>query len=168
MAAFSETGMPCENFRGFFNNLTAEQRGAAGELYFFFQQYELESVRFSPPLDSDSCRPIAAKRLKITIRHQDWYWWEHNEKLGLCPWRKGRTEWNQMDTPMLRTRMEWLSSQGWGAQLQYVQGLEELELELETLGREKGAGGRHRGKSEKVDLSIKGKQVSKTGRWSWH
>jgi hypothetical protein len=29
--------------------------------------------------------------------------------------------------------MEWLSSRGWGAQLQYIQGLEEFELELETL-----------------------------------
>ena len=123
----------CENFRGFFNNLTAEQRGAVGELHFFFQQYHLEGVRFSPPLDPDSCRPMAAKKLKITMRHQDWYWWEHNEKLGLCPWKRGRTEWNQMDTPMPRTRMEWLSSQGWGAQLQYIQGLEELEMELETL-----------------------------------
>jgi hypothetical protein len=121
------------NFRGFFNNLTAEQRGAVGELHFFLQHCYLEIVRFSPPLDPDSCRPIATKRLKITIRHQDWYWWERNEKLGLCPWKRGRTEWNQMDTPMPRTRMEWLSSQGWGAQLQYIQGLEELELELETL-----------------------------------
>lgn len=123
----------CENFRGFFNNLTAEQRGAVGELHFFFQQCCLEIVRFSPPLDPDSGRPVAAKKVKITIRHQDWYWWEHNEKLGLCPWKRGRTEWHQMDTPMPRTRMEWLSSQGWGAQLQYIQGLEELELELETL-----------------------------------
>ena len=123
----------CENFRAFFNNLTAEQRGAVGELHFFFQQSELERVRFSPPLDPDSCRPIAAKRLKVTMRHQDWHWWDYNEKLGLCPWRRGRTEWNQMDTPMPRTRMEWVSSQGWGAQLQYIQGLEEFELELETL-----------------------------------
>jgi hypothetical protein len=122
-----------ENFQGFFNSLTAEQRDAVGELHFFFQQSDLEGVRFSPPLDPDSCRPIAAKKLKITMRHQDWYWWERNEKLGLCPWNKGRTEWNQMDTPMPRTRMEWLSSQGWGAQLQYIQGLEEFELELETL-----------------------------------
>ena len=123
----------CENFRGFFNNLTAEQRGAVGELHIFFQQSDLEGVRFSPPLDPDSCRPIAAKRLKVTMRHQDWHWWEHNEKLGLCPWNRGRTEWNQMDTPMPRTRMEWLASRGWGAQLQYIQGLEEFELELETL-----------------------------------
>jgi hypothetical protein len=123
----------CENFRAFFNNLTAEQRGAVGELHFFFQQSELERVRFSPPLDPDSCRPIAAKRLKVTMRHQDWHRWDFNEKLGLCPWRRGRTEWNQMDTPMPRTRMEWVSFQGWGAQLQYIQGLEEFELELETL-----------------------------------
>jgi hypothetical protein len=33
--------------------------------------------------------------------------------------------------------MEWLSSQGWGAQLQYIQSLEEFELELETLIQKK-------------------------------
>jgi hypothetical protein len=122
-----------ENFRGFFNKLTAEQRGAVGELHFFFQQHCLEIVKFSPPLDPDSSRPIAAKKLKITMRHQDWYWWEHNERLGLCPWNRGRTLWNQMDTPMPKTRIEWVSSQGWGAQLQHIQGLEEFELEMETL-----------------------------------
>lgn len=126
-----------ENFRGFFNKLTAEQRGAVGELHFFFQQHCLESVKFSPPLDPDSSRPIAAKKLKITMRHQDWYWWEHNENLGLCPWNRGRTLWNQMDTPMPKTRIEWVSSQGWGAQLQHIQGLEEFELEMETLVEKK-------------------------------
>jgi hypothetical protein len=128
----------CENFRGFFNKLTAEQRAAVGELHFFFQQYYLESVKFSPPLDPESSRPIAARRLKITMRHQDWYWWETNERLGLCPWNKGRTLWDMMDTPMPKTRMDWLSSQGWGAQLQYIQGLEEFELEMETLVEKKG------------------------------
>jgi hypothetical protein len=123
----------CENYRGFFNKLTAEQRGAVGELHFFFQQFYLESVKFSPPLDPESSRPIAARKLKVTMRHQDWYWWERNEKLGLCPWNRGRTLWNQMDTPMPKTRMELVASQGWGAQLQYIQGLQEFELEMETL-----------------------------------
>ena len=124
-----------ENFRGFFNKLTAEQRGAVGQLHFFFQQSNLEAVKFSPPLDPDSSRPIAAKKLKVTMRHQDWgiHGGERFEKLGLCPWNRGRTFWYQMDTPMPKTMRHWLSSQGWGAQLRYVQGLEEFELELETL-----------------------------------
>jgi hypothetical protein len=128
----------CENFRGFFNKLTAEQRAAVGQLHFFFQQFYLEGVKFSPPLDPESSRPIAARRLKVTMRHQDWYWWENNERLGLCPWNRGRTRWDMMDTPMPKTRMDWLSSQGWGAQLQYIRGLEEFELEMETVVDKKG------------------------------
>jgi hypothetical protein len=121
------------DFRGFFNKLTAEQRGAVGELHFFFQQCALEVVRFSPPLDPDSSRPIAARKLKITIRHQDWYWWEHDERLGICPWNRGRTTWDRMDTPMPGTSRDWAATLGWGAQLQYIEGLKEFELEMETL-----------------------------------
>lgn len=127
-----------ENFRGFFNKLTAEQRAAVGELHFFFQQGYLEVVRFSPPLDPDSGRPVAARKLKITIRHQDWYWWEDDERLGICPWNRGRTTWDRMDTPMPRKSRDWAATLGWGAQLQYIEGLEEFELEMETLARKKG------------------------------
>ena len=126
-----------ENFRGFFNKLTADQRGAVGELHFFLQQYYLEWIKFSPPLDPDSSRPIAAKKLKITLRHQDWHGWENDERLGLCPWNRGRTFWYQMDASTPTTTTSTGSHQGWGAQLQYIQGLEQFELELETLAKKK-------------------------------
>jgi hypothetical protein len=127
-----------ENFRGFFNKLTAEQRAAVGELHFFFQQCYLEAVRFSPPLDPDSGRPVAARKLKITIRHQDWYWWEDDQRLGICPWNRGRTTWDGMDTPMPRKSMDFAATMSWGAQLQYIEGLQEFELVMETLVRKKG------------------------------
>lgn len=45
--------------------------------------------------------------------------------------------WYDTDTPMPRTRMDWVASRGWGAQLRYIQGLEQFEPEMDTLVEKK-------------------------------
>jgi hypothetical protein len=58
-----------------------------------------------------------------------------NDQLGICPWRRGRTNWKQMEAePLEGPEGEW---NGWGGQFKYVRGLEVLEIEFETVSTKK-------------------------------
>jgi hypothetical protein len=83
------------------------KRDAVTNVHFFTQMYWLEKS-FPEICRIKEMRP---KSLKITIRHTDWWNWEDNSRL----------------------RME----EGWGRMLKELKGLEELELELETMERDK-------------------------------
>jgi hypothetical protein len=84
--------------------------------------------------------PMTAKRIILTLRRSDWWSWESppvsNDQLGICPWRRGRTDWKQMEAEPLAGPLQdnW---EGWGGQFRYVRGLETLEIEFETVATKK-------------------------------
>lgn len=118
------------DLNAFFDCLTPQQRFNVQEVHLFAQQFWLED------LDLTSGR-IATKKIKLTLRHQDWYYWEDGEPLGICPWLEGRVEADDMErekdmAPSLPRDLD--RYLGWGRQFEFVYGLEELEIEFETLG----------------------------------
>ena len=117
------------DLNAFFDCLTPHQRASVQEVHLFAQQFWLEG------LDLSSGR-IATKKIKITLRHQDWYFWEDDESLGICPWFPGRVEADVMisqtdEVPSLPQDVG--DFVGWGRQFELVYGLEEVEFEFETL-----------------------------------
>jgi hypothetical protein len=117
------------DLNAFFDCLTLQQRFNVQEVHLFFQQFWLED------LDLTSGR-VATKKIKLTLRHQDWYFWEDIESLGICPWLEGRVEADDMErekdmVPSLPRDLD--RYLGWGRQFEFVCGLEELEIEFETL-----------------------------------
>jgi hypothetical protein len=117
------------DLNAFFDSLTPHQRASIEEVHLFAQQFWLED------LDLSSDR-IATRKIKLTLRHQDWYSWEDNEPLGICPWLPGRVDADDMErekdtVPSLPRDVD--RYVGWGRQFEFVHGLEELEIEFETL-----------------------------------
>jgi len=101
--------------KAYFKRMTDEQRTAVEKVHFFAQMYWLEgsfptvcALKEMKNLGRASKGP---KSLKITIRHSDWWFWERNMRLRI--------------------------QQHWGNMLVKLKGLEELELELETIERDK-------------------------------
>jgi hypothetical protein len=94
--------------RGYFMGLTPNQRDAVQRVHFFTQLYWLRNG-FARVCAFPEMRP---KHLKITIRHSDWWRWEQNERL-------------RMENPV------------WGKNLKMIQSLESLEIEMETMERDK-------------------------------
>ena len=117
------------DLNAFFDCLTPYQRSSVQEVHLFAQQFWLED------LDLTSDR-IVTRKIKLTLRHQDWYFWEEDESLGICPWIGGRVEADQMirETETVPSLPQDLDRYlGWGRQFEFVHGLEELEIEFETL-----------------------------------
>lgn len=117
------------DLNAFFDCLTSHQRTSVQQVHLFAQQFWLEA------LDLSSDR-IATRKIKLTLRHQDWYFWEDGEHLGICPWLPGRAEAEDMErerdtVPSLPQDLD--RYVGWGRQFEFVHGLEELEIEFETL-----------------------------------
>jgi hypothetical protein len=117
------------DLNAFFDCLKPHQRASIQEVHLFAQQFWLED------LDLSSDR-IATRKIKLTLRHQDWYFWEDNEPLGICPWLPGRVSADDMErekdmVPSLPRDID--RYVGWGRQFEFVRGLEELEIEFETL-----------------------------------
>jgi hypothetical protein len=133
--------------------LTTEQLAAVQEVHLFAQQCCLE---YCHPFSTK----IQCKKFKITIRHSDWWSWDSPvdspDRLGICPWRHGehgRTTCDEMEAESrehdLRPKWDQLRaarnepwrSKGdrlvWGYDLQFIEGLEILEMELETEIRKK-------------------------------
>jgi hypothetical protein len=114
------------NLNTFFDCLTPQQRLNVQEVHLFTQQSWLEDLDFT------SGR-IATKKIKLTLRHQDRY---SPGDLGICPWLEGRVEADEMErekdlVPSLPRDLD--RYLGWGRQFELVHGLEELEIEFETL-----------------------------------
>ncbi|KAL8661549.1 MAG: hypothetical protein Q9202_005494 [Teloschistes flavicans] len=66
--------------------------------------------------------------LKITIRHSDWWWWEVGEPIALDAKREGRPSAQHYSRPSDSFELE-----SWGARFRDIEGLDVLQLELETL-----------------------------------
>ena len=85
---------------------------------------------------------VTTKKLTISIRHQDWYNWEDDELLAICPWLDGQVTTENMeremdgDPPQLPRDFHRVV-RGWGRMFLEVGGLEEVELEFETLTKNK-------------------------------
>jgi hypothetical protein len=132
--------------------LNADQRDAVQTMHFFAQQFYLEGTpdllrpggfllgreerRSRGDVETDQ---MTARTLVLTFRRSDWWSWESpimsNDQLGICPWRRGRTDWKQMEgEPLEGPKGEW---EGWGGQFQYVRELETLEIEFESVATKK-------------------------------
>ncbi|KAK0451349.1 uncharacterized protein EV420DRAFT_1560558 [Desarmillaria tabescens] len=91
----------------YFRNMAEEQQDAVDCVHFFTQLFWLEE-NFAGACAIAEMRP---RKLKITIRHSDWWYWEQNQRLAL----KG----------------------GWTDKIRLLKRLEEFEIELETFERDK-------------------------------
>ncbi|PYH47823.1 uncharacterized protein BP01DRAFT_354361 [Aspergillus saccharolyticus JOP 1030-1] len=78
---------------------------------------------------------LAPKKMTITLRHTDWWFWENNEPLGIDPFRAGRTPADQMG--VRRPLTAWEEGRVWGNQFKRVPSLEELVIEFETVMRKR-------------------------------
>ncbi|KAJ5436642.1 hypothetical protein N7445_007527 [Penicillium cf. griseofulvum] len=127
----------------YFRKMTPKQRAQVQHLHLFTQQFFLEDHRWSQIWDGltignngrslrDECR-IAPKKMTITLRHTDWWFWEHNEPLGIDPFRLGRTRAAQMGEPVSPDA----AARSWGNQFTYLPCLEELVIEFETIMRKR-------------------------------
>ncbi|KAJ7188829.1 hypothetical protein C8R46DRAFT_875210, partial [Mycena filopes] len=89
----------------YFRGMTPQQRAAVRKVRYFTQMFWLEDRKAQQwPLG------LTIPKLFITIRHSDWWRWEDREDL-------------RMKDP----------SQGWDTWIRSMTGLQEIELELETL-----------------------------------
>ena len=96
------------NSRAYFLGFTPKQRDAVQRIHIFTELYYLRND-FAWGCAFREMRP---KHLKIIIRHSDWWWWGQNERL-------------RMKNPF------------WGTNLKMKQSLESLEIEMETMERDK-------------------------------
>ena len=104
--------------------MTLEQSDAVDCVHFFTQQFWLEGQW------RDACRlPLMRPRkIKITLRHTDWWVWEFGAKFGIDPRLAGRVPWDEMG----REPREDDVDVGFGCQFRHLRGLLELEMEFET------------------------------------
>ena len=116
-------------------SMNLSQRNAIQYVHFFMQQFWLEDWRNRWLAYSQSWPEGCPPRLRITIRHTDW-WYNllgENSPLALDPKRKGRAkvaDWVGEDKPF--------EPGSWGQRFEYMKGLEIFELELETLETKRG------------------------------
>lgn len=118
-------------------SLSPEQRQAVQHVHIFAQQVHLESLGIKPNL---RYWQFATKNLRITLRHSDWWSWESpaesSDRLGICPWMRGRTSHQGMLAQPLALSQDELRERmvegTWGWQIGQVQGLQRLEIEFET------------------------------------
>ncbi|KAF8193304.1 hypothetical protein BJ912DRAFT_1141797 [Pholiota molesta] len=94
-----------EKPRRYFKQMTLDQRKAVVDVHLFTQLFWLEG-KFP-----NVCDEMNPKRMRITVRHTDWWFWESNTRL------------------IMKT--------GWGDDLKSIKELEVLEVELETMERDK-------------------------------
>ena len=105
------------------------QRNAVRYVHLFTQQFWLEDWRNQWLEFTTSWPEGGPERIRITIRHTDW-WYNllgQNSPLALDPKRKGRArvdEYVPDDQPY--------ESGSWGSRFANLKGLKKLELELET------------------------------------
>ncbi|KXG46752.1 uncharacterized protein PGRI_034980 [Penicillium griseofulvum] len=127
----------------YFRKMTPKQRAQVQHLHLFTQQYFLEDNRWSQIWDGltignsgrslrGECR-ISPKKMTITLRHTDWWFWEKNDPLGIDPFRPGRTHAAQMGEPVSPDA----AARSWGNQFTYLPCLKELVIEFETILRKR-------------------------------
>ncbi|KJA17477.1 hypothetical protein HYPSUDRAFT_1019455 [Hypholoma sublateritium FD-334 SS-4] len=93
--------------RRYFERLTEEQLSAVVQAHFFTQLFWLEGT-----FPTICTLPVMkAKHIKITVRYTDWWYWENNVPLAM--------------------KSQWIDN------LKFIAGLQSLEVELETIERDK-------------------------------
>ncbi|KAK8098556.1 uncharacterized protein PG998_014042 [Apiospora kogelbergensis] len=117
---YMKTGLKgMTHFQEWQNSMSKQQRAAVDRVQIFAQQMFLESLGTQSNMGLESLT-FAARTLRITLRHTDWWSWESppasSDKLGICPWERGRT---------------------WGWQVCQVKNLKTLEMEFEIDERKK-------------------------------
>ncbi|KAL1868401.1 hypothetical protein Plec18167_008327 [Paecilomyces lecythidis] len=127
----------------YFRKMTPQQRAQVQHLHFFTQQFFLEDNCWSDVWKGlkmgnggrslrGECR-IAPKKMTITLRHTDWWFWEHNDPLGIDPFRPGRTRAADMGKAVCQHA----ERRAWGNQFVSILSLEELVIEFETVMRKR-------------------------------
>lgn len=127
----------------YFCRMTPKQRAQVQHLHFFTQQYFLEDDCWSRVwgglrMGGDGrslrgeCR-IAPKKMTITFRHTDWWFWEDDDPLGIDPFRPGRTRAAEMG----KAACPHAAERAWGNQFISVPSLQELVIEFETIMRKR-------------------------------
>ena len=111
-------------------HLKLSQRNAVRFVHLFTQQFWLEDWKNQWHAFTTSWPEGGPERIRITIRHTDW-WYNllgENSPLALDPKRKGRArvgDWVPDDQPY--------ESGSWGSRFTNLAGLEKFEMELETI-----------------------------------
>jgi len=124
-------------------SLTKEQQRSIQNIHYFVQQSYLEDwIYWGVWLGR-----FFAKRLTLTLRRTDWWFWESDEasidRLGICPWLSGRTTCQMMEAEPLDPTLDYITSkmaQGgitWARLIQRLTKLEVLEIEFETEAKKK-------------------------------
>ncbi|KAJ5794140.1 hypothetical protein N7457_000739 [Penicillium paradoxum] len=127
----------------YFRKMTPKQQAQVQHLHLFTQQFFLEDNVWSHiwhglKIGDDGrrmrgeCR-IAPKKLTITLRHTDWWYWENNDPLGIDPFQTGRTRAAQMGRAVSSTALP----RAWGNQFISIPCLNELVIEFETVMRKR-------------------------------
>ena len=116
-------------------SMRTPQRNAIQCVHLFTQQFWLEDWKFKWLAYTQSWPDGCPPKLKITIRHTDW-WYNllgENSPLALDPKRKGRAkvaDWVDEKQPF--------EPGSWGQRFVYLKGLRQFDLELETVETKKG------------------------------
>lgn len=116
-------------------HMTLSQRNAVQYVHLFTQQFWLEDWKNQWRDFTTSWPKKGPEKLRITIRHTDW-WYNllgENSPLALDPKRRGRArvgEWVPGDQPY--------ESGSWGSRFENLPGLEIFEMELETIEAKRG------------------------------
>ena len=111
-------------------HMKLSQRNAVQFVHLFTQQFWLEDWKNQWLAFATSWPEGGPEKIRITIRHTDW-WYNllgENSPLALDPKRKGRArvgEWVPDDQPY--------ESGSWGSRFMHLHGLKKLEMELETI-----------------------------------
>ncbi|KAJ5382957.1 hypothetical protein N7517_000868 [Penicillium concentricum] len=127
----------------YFRKMTPKQRAQVQHIHLFTQQYFLEDNNWSQIWDGltigndgpslpGECR-IAPKKITITLRHTDWWFWENNDPLGIDPFRPGRTRAAEMGEAVSPEN----AARSWGNRFSSIPCLEELVIEFETIMRKR-------------------------------
>ena len=106
------------------------RRNALKYVHLFTQQTWLEG---SFRQFTDLWKLASPTHLKITLRHSDWWWWEHEAPLALEPKHRGTPRPNAISKPS-----DPFVGGSWGSAFHEISGLETFELELETVEKKKG------------------------------
>ncbi|KAJ5494347.1 hypothetical protein N7463_010434 [Penicillium fimorum] len=127
----------------YFRKMTPKQQAQVQHLHLFTQQYFLEDNNWSQIWDGlalGNDKPglrgecmITPKKMTITLRHTDWWFWENNDPLGIDPFRPGRTRAAQMGEAVSPED----AARSWGNRFSSIPCLEELVIEFETIMRKK-------------------------------
>ncbi|KAJ6508231.1 hypothetical protein C8R45DRAFT_966632 [Mycena sanguinolenta] len=115
----------------YFARLAPWQLRLVKEVKLFTQMYWL--YQSFPTMCASNVLPTCLECLKITVRKRDWWDNESNHPFFINPHRGGNFEMYKEDTAREERGqvVPWTDS-GWGAALQRLPALQELEIEFET------------------------------------